>query len=79
MAIGGFNGTDEWPTLEVFQQMVANGEIHYFIAGGGFPGGGAGGSATTSTSTQISSWVQANLATVTVDGTSFYDLSQPTG
>ena len=79
MAIGGFNGTDQWPTLEVFQQMVANGEIHYFIAGGGFPGGGAGGSATTSTSTQISSWVQANFATVTVDGTSFYDLSQPTG
>ncbi len=34
MAIGGFNGTDEWPTLEGFQQMVADGDIHYFVAGG---------------------------------------------
>ncbi len=41
MAIGGFNGTDPAPSLAEFQQDVADGRIHYFIAGGG--GGGGGG------------------------------------
>lgn len=78
MAIGGFNGTDEWPTLEGFQQMVADGDIHYFVAGG--MGGGMGGGpvgASSSTSSQISEWVQSTFAEVTVDGTTFYDLTQP--
>ena len=38
MAIGGFNGSDPSPTLAQFQAYVAAGEIHYFIAGGGFGG-----------------------------------------
>ena len=33
MAIGGFNGSDPSPTLAQFKQYVADGEIHYFIAG----------------------------------------------
>ncbi len=33
LAIGGFNGTDPSPTLEEFQQWVADGEVHWFIAG----------------------------------------------
>lgn len=41
MPIGGFTGSDPSPTLEEFQQMVSNGEIHYFIARGN--GGGAAG------------------------------------
>ena len=48
MAIGGFNGTDPWPTLAAFQQYVADGKIHYFIAGGG--GGGPGGGSGTASS-----------------------------
>lgn len=73
MAIGGFNGTDQWPTLEAFQQMVTDGDIHYFVGGGmGGPGGGS-----SSTSSQISEWVQSNFSQVTVDGTVFYDLTQP--
>ena len=43
MAIGGFNGTDNAPTLAQFQQMVRSHQIHYFIAGRGFGGGGGGG------------------------------------
>ena len=43
MAIGGFNGSDPSPTLAEFQAYVADGEIHYFIGGGGF-GGQQGGS-----------------------------------
>ncbi|MFF3743522.1 glycosyltransferase family 39 protein [Streptomyces kronopolitis] len=44
MSIGGFNGSDPSPTLAQFKKDVADGKIHYFIAGGrgGF-GGGKGG------------------------------------
>ena len=74
MAIGGFNGTDEWPTLAGFQQMVADGTIHYFVASGGM-GGPGGGNNTSSTSGQISSWVTATFQTVTVGSETFYDLT----
>ncbi|MGE0879394.1 MAG: ArnT family glycosyltransferase [Acidimicrobiia bacterium] len=71
LAIGGFNGSDPSPTLAEFQVLVTNGEIHYYIAGGGFgPAQGAEG-----TSSQILSWVQANFKTVTIDGTTLYDLT----
>lgn len=73
MAIGGFNGSDPSPTLEQFQQYVADSEIHYFAAGGGM-GGGMGGSGTSS---QISTWVQENFTEVTIGGATFYDLTQP--
>jgi 4-amino-4-deoxy-L-arabinose transferase-like glycosyltransferase len=46
MAIGGFNGTDPYPTLSQFEKLVHEGKIHYFIAsgsgGGAGPGGGGG-------------------------------------
>ncbi|BBC34540.1 uncharacterized protein SGFS_058340 [Streptomyces graminofaciens] len=73
MAIGGFNGTDPSPTLAEFKKYVEEGKIHYFISSGS--GGGMGGS-SNGTSSQISSWVQENFETVTVDGTTFYDLTQ---
>lgn len=75
MSIGGFNGSDPSPTLAQFQQYVAQGKIHYFLAGGGM--GGPGGSSGTSTSSQITAWVQANYQTVTIGGATFYDLTQP--
>ncbi|AQS68770.1 glycosyltransferase family 39 protein [Streptomyces pactum] len=75
MAIGGFNGTDPSPTLAQFKEYVADGEIHYFISGGGTGGmGGASG-----TSSQISSWVEANFTEVTAGSATLYDLTQPTG
>ena len=43
MAIGGFTGSDPSPTLDQFKQYVADGDITYFISGGGFGGGGFGG------------------------------------
>jgi 4-amino-4-deoxy-L-arabinose transferase-like glycosyltransferase len=70
MPIGGFNGSDPSPTLEQFQQYVADGKIHYFIAGG--RGGGIGGDGTAS---EISTWVQENFTAVTVDGVTLYDLT----
>ncbi len=79
MAIGGFNGSDPSPTLAQFQQYVADGAIHYFIAGGGGFGGGTGGpggsSSGSSTSSEISSWVAATFTATTVDGVTVYDLS----
>jgi 4-amino-4-deoxy-L-arabinose transferase-like glycosyltransferase len=71
MAIGGFNGSDPWPTLAAFQQYVAGGQIHYFIAGGqgGGPGGGSG------TGGEITAWVEANFAATTIGATTVYDLT----
>ncbi|WP_369390404.1 ArnT family glycosyltransferase [Streptomyces sp. CG1] len=74
MAIGGFNGTDPSPTLAQFKKYVADGKIHYFIAGGGM-GGGMGGS-SNGIASQISSWVQKNFKKVTVGSATFYDLTQ---
>jgi 4-amino-4-deoxy-L-arabinose transferase-like glycosyltransferase len=74
MAIGGFNGSDPWPTLAVFEQYVSEGKIHYFIGGGGF-GGGAGGN--SSTSSAISSWVTSHFTATTVGGVTVYDLTRP--
>ncbi|MGW2742858.1 ArnT family glycosyltransferase [Streptomyces sp. NPDC001450] len=77
MAIGGFNGTDPSPTLTQFKKYVADGKIHYFIAGGGM-GGGMGGS-NSGTSSQITSWVESNFKKVTVGSATFYDLTQKAG
>ncbi|MEV4203320.1 glycosyltransferase family 39 protein [Nocardia salmonicida] len=73
MPIGGFNGSDPSPTLEQFQQYVADGKIHYFVAGGR---GGPGGK-SESTSSAITAWVTANYTATTVDGVTLYDLTQP--
>jgi hypothetical protein len=73
LAIGGFNGSDPSPTLAQFKTYVANGEIHYFIAGGG--GMGAMGGGDTGTTSEISTWVEDNFTATTVDGLTVYDLS----
>ncbi len=73
MAIGGFNGSDPSPTLAQFQAYVAEGRIHYFPSGGGF-GGQRGGSRSSS---EIASWVAGSFRSVTIGGTTFYDLTAP--
>ena len=73
MSLGGFNGSDPWPTLAVFQSYVAAHQVHYFIGGGGF--GANGGSSATS---EIATWVAANFTAQTVDGATVYDLTAPT-
>jgi 4-amino-4-deoxy-L-arabinose transferase-like glycosyltransferase len=88
MAIGGFNGTDPAPSLAQFEQYVAEGKVHYYISGssglgaGGFAGGAFGGNSSTSGSTdvasQISTWVKSHFTAQTVDGTTLYNLTQPT-
>jgi 4-amino-4-deoxy-L-arabinose transferase-like glycosyltransferase len=72
MPIGGFNGSDPAPTLAQFQQDVRDGRIHYFIAGGGMPGGGSG------TAQQIAAWVADHFTATTVGGVTVYDLTAST-
>ncbi|QES42551.1 glycosyl transferase [Streptomyces venezuelae] len=74
MAIGGFNGSDPSPTLAQFKKYVADGDIHYFIAGGGMGGMGGGGNGTSSA---ITSWVESTYKKVTVGSATFYDLTEP--
>ncbi|MGH2717810.1 MAG: ArnT family glycosyltransferase, partial [Actinomycetota bacterium] len=82
MAIGGFNGTDPAPTLAEFEDLVAKGEIHYFIGtGGGLgTGGGAGGpdgagGSSGGTASQITSWVESRFTATTVGGTTLFGLT----
>ena len=85
LAIGGFNGSDPWPTLAQFQQYVAEGQVHYFIAGGMSGGGGAGGvlrpgggRGGSGTGSEISTWVSESFTATTVGGITVYDLTAPT-
>ncbi|MFH5879924.1 ArnT family glycosyltransferase [Arthrobacter sp. NA-172] len=70
MAVGGFNGTDPSPTLQQFQQLVAHGKIHYFIASGMMQG-----SSGSDAPAQIAQWVAANYPAQTIGGTTVYALA----
>jgi len=71
MAIGGFNGTDPWPTLAAFEKLVASHEVHYYIGQGTESFGGGRGSSA------IAAWVAAHFKKLTVGGETVYDLTQP--
>jgi 4-amino-4-deoxy-L-arabinose transferase-like glycosyltransferase len=75
MAIGGFNGTDPSPSLSQFETYVAEGKIHYFIAGGG--AGGFGSGASGDDATKITTWVESHFTAKTVDGNTVYNLTDP--
>ncbi len=78
MPIGGFNGSDPSPTLAQFQDYVADGRIHYFIAGGGGLGGGMGGGpGGLGGDSEIATWVAATYTAQTVDGVTVFDLTAP--
>ncbi|KDN22850.1 ArnT family glycosyltransferase [Amycolatopsis rifamycinica] len=71
MAVGGFNGTDPYPTVEQFQQYVSEGRIHYFLGEGMTMPGSSGSDAAQ----QIAEWVAAHFPSSTVDGVTVYDLT----
>lgn len=71
LPIGGFNGRDPAPTLEAFQQLVADGELRY-VVGGGTPGGMSARTDTSSTSGEIRAWVLENCTAVE-DASGIYD------
>jgi len=81
MALGGFNGSDPSPTLAQFQRDVADGRVHWFIAGGSGGSGGpmaVSGASGASTTEQITSWVTRSFTPTTVGGVTVYDLSGST-
>lgn len=69
MAIGGFSGGDDSPTLPQFQEYVAGGQVRYFIAGGHRGPGGDLGSAA-----EITAWVEQNYTPADIGGATVYDL-----
>jgi 4-amino-4-deoxy-L-arabinose transferase-like glycosyltransferase len=76
MAVGGFNGTDPAPTLDEFQQLVAERQIHYFIRSRlmtARPGHAPTGSRAAA---DIAQWVQSNYPPITIDNVTIYDLTQ---
>jgi 4-amino-4-deoxy-L-arabinose transferase-like glycosyltransferase len=73
LAIGGFNGTDQSTTLAEFQQLVADGKVHYFLAGGGGFSPGQGGDGGVGS--QILAWVEENFSSSIVGGLTVYDLT----
>lgn len=78
MAIGGFSGGDNTPTLAQFQQYVADGQVGYFLVSEHGPGGrgGPGGRDADSSASQITQWVEDNFASQSVDGTTVYNLTR---
>ncbi len=72
MAIGGFTGSDNSPTLAQFQGYVADHEVRYFIEGERF---GPPGHRESGTASEITTWVKDNFTSVDVGGTPVYDLA----
>lgn len=89
IALGGFASSDPAPTLEQFQDYVADGRVHYYIESTalGLPRGmndsgmplmppGANGATEAS---RIKDWVEQEFTPVTVDGVPLYDLTTRSG
>ena len=87
MALGGFGSADPAPTLEQFQDHVADGRVHYYIesTGLGMPKnmGDSGkplmppGANRSTEAERIKEWVKQSFAPATVDGVTLYDLTTP--
>jgi 4-amino-4-deoxy-L-arabinose transferase-like glycosyltransferase len=75
IALGGWNGGDPYPTLAEFQDMVAKGQVGYYIEGGGMGGGGFGGGGRGGNS-EVAAWVQANFQAQTVGNSTVYKLTK---
>jgi hypothetical protein len=79
MSLGGFSGSDPYPTLTAaFKALVQAGEVHYFIGGTGVGGTRGGGDAGGSSMSPISSWVSKTYDPQTVDEVTVYDLTAGT-
>jgi len=74
LPIGGFNGTDDVPTLDAFTALVDSGQVRYVI-GGDQRGGGTslGAASTTTASSQIRTWVTQHCATDSSAPATVYD------
>ncbi|OHV03748.1 ArnT family glycosyltransferase [Mycobacterium talmoniae] len=80
MAIGGFSGGDNSPTLAQFQRYVTDHQVRYFIDGDG-PGGPGGPGHhrrhgdDNGAAAQITVWVKAHFTAQRVGDATVYDLA----
>ena len=59
IAMGGFTGSDPWPTLAAFEKLVAEGKVHYVMVSGTVQATGpSAGGAGSSTVTAVEAWVR---------------------
>jgi 4-amino-4-deoxy-L-arabinose transferase-like glycosyltransferase len=60
MAMGGFTGSDPWPTLSAFERLVGEGKVHYVLLAGGSSaaGGGSGAGGGSSAVSAVEKWVE---------------------
>lgn len=75
MALGGFNGSDTTLTVEQFQQLVATGQVRYYVTSAGGQRGGPGGG--PSRNNAIVQWAQHTGQVVEYGGTAYtvYDMA----
>jgi 4-amino-4-deoxy-L-arabinose transferase-like glycosyltransferase len=72
LPLGGFNGSDPFPSAAQFRADVAAHRVHWFVGGSLAP------STTGSDQAhEISDWVQSHYQPVIVDGVILYDVSRP--
>ncbi|MEZ0341795.1 glycosyltransferase family 39 protein [Mycobacterium sp. pV006] len=69
MAIGGFTGSDDAPTLAQFQEYVEDDEVRYFIAGPN-----PGPRRDTGAAAEIEAWVRQHFTAADVGGVTVFDL-----
>jgi 4-amino-4-deoxy-L-arabinose transferase-like glycosyltransferase len=74
MAIGGFTGSDNSPTLAQFQGYVADHQVRYFIDDRHDGNGGPPRHMESGSASEITSWVRKNFTPIDVAGTTVYDL-----
>jgi hypothetical protein len=80
MAMGGFTGGDDAPTLGQLQALVASGDLRFVAVGGA--GGGPMGGAFGRSSSSVSAWVTSACAAVDLGNgttTSVYDCAGAVG
>jgi hypothetical protein len=64
MPMGGFSGSVPEPTLTRVRQLVASGQLRFFLLGGTGGFGGPGRGAAGGTAAQVTSWVESACAVV---------------
>jgi 4-amino-4-deoxy-L-arabinose transferase-like glycosyltransferase len=60
VTIGGFNGSDPYPSLTQFIHLVETGQVRYVLLSGGAGGGGGPGGLGGNSNSAIRQWVEAH-------------------
>jgi 4-amino-4-deoxy-L-arabinose transferase-like glycosyltransferase len=77
MAIGGFTGSDNSPTLGQFQSYVAEHQVRYFIDDRRDGPGAPSRHMESGSASDITKWVRENFTQINVNATTVYDLNAP--